>query len=917
MATVYRATDRDLGRTVAIKVLSPDLAPLLGEHRFQREIEFAARLQHPGIVPLYEAGGSGAVRYYTMPFVTGETLRQRLDRSPQLPVDEAVHIALEVAEALRYAHEQGVVHRDIKPENILLTGERVQVADFGIAHAISLAGHDRLTSAGVAIGTPSYMSPEQATSFDTIDGRADIYSLGCLLFEMLTGQPPFTGATPQVVMARHVGEPAPSLTLLRPTVPAPIGSLVARTLAKSPADRPDAAQFLADLHAALTRADANAAPRSSRRRVAIAALSTLTAAAAGFALMARGNPPGDPDAVVVFPLTSPGTSSSDGKLVALLIGRALEHTEPLRWMAGWKELEPGVRDDPAALSMRVAERTAARMGAKWYIDGDLVPHGDSLSVILRLHDIADGSTRTASAGSLVGDETVQTATTLALKAVIPLLETLVGPTRHVDLASLTNRNPAAVALWLRGEQQMRSADFRGALDSYRRALALDSTLAVAALTGAGVAIWTYEEAFADSLAHLALLHSHGLPPRNLAYTRGLVSYLAGDADSAVAQFTTALRADSLWSHGWMMLGDTYHHLITSSSSPDEMSESAFRRSVELDPGFSPAIFHLAEAVLRRGDTRAGTELLRQFEREARDSDLASQLEMMLTCLERGPAAVDWDSMAVAAPQRVLMVAANFGTGAAHLPCARAAARALYQGDTEQVGQASRWAAFKWLHHDLVAGGQLAHATALTDSAVRSLTIEAIGLHILDAVELGADTTAALRAIDVIGSSLEGIPVNQLWHLAIWGLFRHDLPLIDSIRAELGSRLNDREAAVLRDLIDARRLLLTGDTTAAIGALASLRAGSEDVQWDLWHSMASEQLLRARLLLAKGRADEAFEVASRFDNSQSAIYLYYLPASLVVRRAAARQLGRGATVELMEERLRNLGRADLLLTNTVP
>ncbi|MFH1763824.1 MAG: serine/threonine-protein kinase, partial [Gemmatimonadota bacterium] len=204
MATVYLAEDLKHGRKVAIKVLQPELAAAIGPERFLREIEISAGLDHPHILPLYESGEAGGFLYYVMPNVEGESLRDRLDREKQLPLDDAVQIAREVADALSYAHSRDVVHRDIKPENILLAGGHARVADFGIARAIRDAGADRLTMTGVSVGTPLYMSPEQAAGSSDIDGRSDLYSLGCVLFECLAGRTPFTGPLESVVH-QHLG----------------------------------------------------------------------------------------------------------------------------------------------------------------------------------------------------------------------------------------------------------------------------------------------------------------------------------------------------------------------------------------------------------------------------------------------------------------------------------------------------------------------------------------------------------------------------------------------------------------------------------------------------------------------------------------------------------------------------------------
>ena len=237
MATVYRAEDLKHGRQVALKVLHPDLAAALGSDRFLAEIRTTATLQHPNILPLFDSGEAGGTVYYVMPFVEGESLRARLDRERQLPVDEAVRIAQLVAGALDYAHRHGIIHRDIKPENILLSEGQPLVADFGIALAVTAAGGSRLTRTGFSVGTPQYMSPEQAAAEREVDPRADIYALGAVLYEMLAGSPPYTGSTAAVITARKMTEPVPPLRTIRDTVPGALEQVVRKALARTPADR--------------------------------------------------------------------------------------------------------------------------------------------------------------------------------------------------------------------------------------------------------------------------------------------------------------------------------------------------------------------------------------------------------------------------------------------------------------------------------------------------------------------------------------------------------------------------------------------------------------------------------------------------------------------------------------------------------
>jgi serine/threonine-protein kinase len=281
MATVYLAQDLKHTRSVALKVLRPEIAPALGADRFQREIAIAARLQHPHILGLFDSGVTEGVLWYTMPWVDGESLRARLSREVQLEAAAAVRIAGEVADALACAHAAGVIHRDIKPENILLTASHAVVADFGIAHALDVAGGERLTETGFALGTPQYMSPEQATGGRVVDTRSDVYALGCVLYEMLAGEPPFGGPTAQAILARHAVDPVPRLRTIRPTIGPALETVVTKALAKVPADRYASAQEFKQALATALEAPPERFHKRPGRRVLIAALALFALALTG------------------------------------------------------------------------------------------------------------------------------------------------------------------------------------------------------------------------------------------------------------------------------------------------------------------------------------------------------------------------------------------------------------------------------------------------------------------------------------------------------------------------------------------------------------------------------------------------------------------------------------------------------------
>src|SRR5665213_2535679 len=295
MATVYLAHDLRHDRKVAVKVLRPELAAVIGAERFLAEIKTTAALQQSHILPLFDSGQADGFLFYVMPFVEGESLRDRLKRERELPVDDAVRLAKEVASALDFAHRHGVIHRDIKPENILLQDGQALVADFGIALAVTQAGANRMTETGLSLGTPGYMSPEQATGERTLDARADVYSLGCLLYEMLAGEPPHTGPTVQAVIAAVVTKEPERLSARRRSVPANVDYAVHKALAKLPADRFASAEaFVRALSEPATGAMTSAqaagympapAPARSMRRtllIGAAALLVVALAAAGW-----------------------------------------------------------------------------------------------------------------------------------------------------------------------------------------------------------------------------------------------------------------------------------------------------------------------------------------------------------------------------------------------------------------------------------------------------------------------------------------------------------------------------------------------------------------------------------------------------------------------------------------------------------
>ena len=395
MATVYLAEDTRHHRKVALKVLKPELAHAVGSERFLREIETTAALHHPHILPLYDSGETEGFLYYVMPYVEGESLRDRLTREKQLPIDDALQIAREVSDALSYAHSRGVIHRDIKPENIMLEGGHAVVADFGIARAVSSAHGDSLTQTGTSIGTPSYMSPEQAAGSSDVDGRSDLYSLGCVVYEMLAGQAPFTGPTVESIVHQHMlAEPRP-ITQIRPAVPPAVAGVLQRALAKNPADRfSPVAQFADALRTGSTASVAPAVPESSRPRgvrwALIGGVSlgfvAIVATAAIFATRKRTAAPAtDAPSIAVLPLAdlSGGTNEYLADGIAETLINALSAVPGLRVAARTSAFSfKGKNQDVRSI--------AEALGVRTVLEGSVQRSGERLRVTAQLINAKDG-----------------------------------------------------------------------------------------------------------------------------------------------------------------------------------------------------------------------------------------------------------------------------------------------------------------------------------------------------------------------------------------------------------------------------------------------------------------------------------------------------------------------------------------------
>ncbi len=902
MATVYLARDLQNGSSVAIKVLRPDLVPILGADRFAREIRITSRLKHPNILQVLDSGLAGdGLPFYITPYVDGESLGTRLQREGQLPIPDAIDIACQVADALEAAHGQGFVHRDIKPSNILLTNGRAILADFGIARAVDVVTAEKLTESGITLGTPAYMSPEQSAC-GSLDGRSDIYSLGCVVFEMLAGSPPFVGPSAQSVRARHALDPPPSLRTVRTTVTPSLERIIDKALAKVPADRhAGARQFKAALQGMdPTEAVTLERPGWARRRSVrtAAAFTALAAASLTWRLALPNSSSLDPNRIMVYPMVVPAGftgSPTIGEDVATMIGNSLDGTGPLRWIDGWAILDPNQREDIRKLSQKAARSLARAKRCAYYVFGRLVASGDSVQVFLELHDVEGDST--VARGKASG-RTAQ-AWTLGLRAVNDVLPRLIPAGTPDIVAEWKDRDPAAVASFLLGESAFRRVHLTEALKHYRAAVKADSLFGLAAIRGAQAATWNHRPGEAASFVHLAT--NRDMPPRYGHFARGYKAYLEGRPDSAAAEFRRALELDPEMAVAWMQLGEVYTHLLPEAGDPQPAAEEAFEEAHRIDPSATNILLHLIEIRLRKGEIVKAQPIVRQF--LAAKPDNGSQIEIMHTCAQHGPNAVEWAAEAAKNTLSVLLVGHKLAGAGARLDCAIPAFAAVINADTTASGD-SRWFALLGLQAALLVQGRATEAMAQVDS--RSPEDAADAMYLLDAplfpevTDKAAEVARRYKTQCGPGYTKCANPY-RVWQLGIWDAHRGHTMEAELAARELASRAardstpsNNHSLNLLARSVEGHAALARSDTSTAVRLFqASLREavpGGENIEWDIAKPRGLDRLRLAQLLLAIGEPERALRVADVLDSASPSVYLIYLAESLKLRADAAGAVG---------------------------
>jgi serine/threonine-protein kinase len=607
MATVLLAEDLKHHRRVAIKVLDPEVGAAIGSERFVREIETVARLTHPHILPLHDSGVADGLLFYVMPYVEGDSLRNRLTREKQLPLEEALHITREVADALSWAHSRGVVHRDIKPENILLEDGHAVVADFGIARAVAAAGGEKLTATGVGLGTPAYMSPEQAAGSRDVDGRSDLYSLGCVLYEMLAGQPPFMGPNAESLAHQHLNLVPRPVTELRPAVPAGVAAALQRALAKTPADRFNpVALFGEALGARESAAGSPVAPPVSSARpkphrgLVVLGLVVLVAVIS-IVLIVRGQ------------RATRLTVSRHRTEIAVLPLQNLNVGGPHAYFAGGLHEELLTQLAKVA-SLKVISRTsvmgyagttkplkqiAAELGVGSIVEGSVQVEGERLRVNVQLIDAATDEHLWAERYDRTLDDAFAIQSDVAQRIVASVGAALTSAEQGRITAAPT-ANAEAYRLYLQGREYATRPGFvrqnwEIAQHLYERALALDPGFALAHAALSKIHGDMYAFRYESSVhratlqreeAEAALRLAPDLPQAHLAM--GLVQFVVrSDYRRALAEFAIALQGLPNDAELWDWIGHAHRRL-------GHWSEvfTAFERATRLEPRSAQLYFDL-------------------------------------------------------------------------------------------------------------------------------------------------------------------------------------------------------------------------------------------------------------------------------------------------------------------------------------
>ncbi|MFN2565870.1 MAG: protein kinase [Gemmatimonadaceae bacterium] len=934
MALVYLARDLKHQREVAVKVLRPDLAATLGAERFLREIELAARLQHPHIVPVYDSGAAGGVLYFVMPFVEGESLRERLARDRQLPVDDAVRLAREAASALAYAHAHGVVHRDVKPENIMVSGGHAVVTDFGIARALESSATTQLTGLGFALGTPSYMSPEQATASADVDARTDVYSLGCVLYEMLTGEAPFAGPTAQAVMTKSVTSPRPRVRARRPDVPPALEEAIVRAMAREPAERFATMTEFAD---ALGRAVTGAYPAApSRRRRALVmgaatAVLVLVVGAAWFGTRAgRGGDGGavagaERIAVMPFSTSGPGVEYMREGMVDLLstnldaVG-GIRAIDPRAVLRRWRE-----RGGAGGADLATVLEIGRDLGARAVLVGSVVALGPKVRLTAELHS-RDGNSLARAQVDGPADSLLGLVDGLSVELIRSVWRART-PVPQPRIGAVTTHSVRAMRAYLAGEQFYRRGWWDSAVVAFTRATEADSTFALAYFRLAVASGWGPPRGRdrGERAMEAAKRLRDRLPERDRALVTEFALYRDQDLGAVPAmRHYVATYPDDL--DGWNTLGEAQFHARVALAMSPEALRAPFDTVLRMDSSLAPALIHPMNLSLMYRDSAAFARYGRMLRGVIGDSTYDRWIRRLADAV--------WGDVKTVSDM-LASLGANTDDGLAiisgrYRPPAAGLAGALTAPRPGQASQGSRNAVRVVSLRVLVAGGRLRAASALADSLRAELRqpgrdsaragdelddrVRTIG-HVVDFIPVAAGMAPPDRAAAYMTRYRCASPsdVHADFQCAQYALATGRPAEARRHVARARTRADLAKDRLMRGHLtasDGAADLLSGDTTRG---LARLRAGIDTAAYGEYDSRGASLRFRLALALA-ARADTREEAIRRlrygFDTQVEFIPLTYLALGRAHEAAGQRD----EAVAAYEHFLRLWANADPELTH---
>ena len=937
MARVYLAQDLRHGRQVALKVLRPEIGAAVGTDRFLREIRIIAGLQHPNILPLFDSGAapqtgaSPEALWFVMPYVQGESLRARIQREGSLTFEEALRIAGDVAGALDYAHAHGVVHRDVKPENILLSDGHAFVADFGVARAVDVAGPQGATAIGIAMGTPAYMSPEQAAGEATLDGRSDVYSLACVVYEMLSGSAPFGGRTPREIMARHaLGEVQP-LRTTRPDLPAGIDAALVRGLAKGAEDRSATAmQMIRDLQR--TDSAPVLAPSPARRPAlsrplafAMAAVLAVLAAAVLWQMRGTPSPPAamglSSSAVAVLPFTVRGGDTLGlGEGMVGLLGTKLDGAGDLHSVDSRAMLSYTARQPTATLGPEQGRAIAEHFGAGMFVLGDVLTVGGRLRLTASLYD-ARSSSRAAASASVEGstDRVFELVDSLAAQ----LVKGWSGQEyRLTGIAAMTTQSLPALKAYLDGESAFRAGNFDAAVAGFQRAVAQDSQFALAWYRMSVAAEWLTRSDIARDAAEHAVKLADRLSDHDRQLLRALVATRRGAAADAARLYQNVLATYPNDVEAWLQLGEVQFHYGPLAGHSISESQATWRKVSALEPGFFAPIVHLTRiAASQRNHVEVDSLVRRALELRASTAprEVASSRSEVLE-LETLRAFALGDTTDQRRVLRLLESATdvtaylsmwNLGSFL-HDPTAATRVATTLTNTSRPAW--SRVAGFVALANLAAAQGHIDAARSMLDSAgaldpraaaEARATLAAYSFRHADPAELRAARDGLERAPDTPEPPAESSVFLSVHH----GLHRHlRAYLLGLLEARLGDAAKAaRYAAELDNLPvppDAGSLPrdlaqgIRAEIAAQRGRPADVIQAFAGVRREAWYEMSSaspyfaqprERFVQAEALVAMGRDADATVLYQSLSGEGSSFELPYLaPAQLRLGEIAERQ-----------------------------